>query len=231
MKVIVSDFDNTFYDNNFDDNIKIINAFVDEGNLFVLATSKSLNELLNIIENKKINCQYYICNNGAVIYDKYYNPIYRKDIEKKDLKDIINYLISDDNYYDILIDTTNGYTSDYNRCANKLVCKYKNRNLIDQEIKKLLEKNPSISIYLNEYYINIADKYISKGNAIKFIMMYGNLTINQIFTIGDDINDLSMLKGFISFCINHNNKLAYNAKYTVNSFKEFINILKNDSRI
>ena len=70
MKVIVSDFDETFYDANFVDNINLVNKWQKSGNNFVIATGRGLHSLRNIIDNYSIKADYYICNDGAVIYDR-----------------------------------------------------------------------------------------------------------------------------------------------------------------
>ena len=58
------------------------------------------------------------------------------------------------------------------------------------ESKKL--KNPNISPS-KIYYCDITSKEVSKGNAIIEICKYLNLNTNEIITIGDGENDISML--------------------------------------
>ena len=42
MKIVVSDFDNTFFTDKYLENIDIINDFVNKGNKFVIATGRPL---------------------------------------------------------------------------------------------------------------------------------------------------------------------------------------------
>ena len=63
MKILISDFDKTFYTENYDNNIKLINEFVNAGNKFVIATGRPLYFLEPSIEGKNIN--YY---KGHFIY-------------------------------------------------------------------------------------------------------------------------------------------------------------------
>ena len=55
MKILISDFDKTFYTENYDNNIKLINEFVNSGNKFVIATGRPLYFLEPSIEWKNIN--------------------------------------------------------------------------------------------------------------------------------------------------------------------------------
>ena len=70
MKILISDFDKTFYTENYDNNIKLINEFVNAGNKFVIATGRPLYFLEPSIEGKNINYYNLICSDGTVIFDK-----------------------------------------------------------------------------------------------------------------------------------------------------------------
>lgn len=62
---------------------------------------------------------------------------------------------------------------------------------IINESKKI--KNPNISPS-KIYYCDITSKEVSKGNAVIEICKYLNLNTNEIITIGDGENDISMLE-------------------------------------
>ena len=84
MQIVVSDITNSFSLENLKTDIDAINQFVDKGNVFILATNKAMNYLAEDLSMINLNCEYYICNNGAVIFDQFFNVVYRKDI-KQDL--------------------------------------------------------------------------------------------------------------------------------------------------
>ena len=67
MKVLVSDFDNTLFTDDYQLNIKKINEFVDKGNLFIIATGRNYNQLKSDIKGKNIKYSYLICEDGAKI--------------------------------------------------------------------------------------------------------------------------------------------------------------------
>ena len=91
MKLIVSDFDLTFFDENYDENIELINSFVDKGNMFIIATGRSYELLKKEIENKNIKFKYLICSDGAVILDENLNII-RQIVFDDYIIEIIEYL-------------------------------------------------------------------------------------------------------------------------------------------
>lgn len=229
MKIVISDFDNTFFDNSFINNIKKINKFVNEGNLFIIATGRNITQLQNEIYDKNIKCEYYICNDGATIFDKYFNIIYRDDIDPNTVKSIFQILNSNFNISETYIDTTNGYVTDYHNECNKIIAKPYDKEIAQQLLSYLLKKYPDINGYLSENWININSYKASKGNAIEYLRKYFNVSDNDIYTIGDDINDLSMMEKYNSFAIINNSNINYNSKYIVKNFDEFLNKVKNDS--
>ena len=74
MKALFSDFDGTFYDDNYIENIKFVeNLGID----FIIATGRHYFSLKNDL---KVDCKYYICNDGAYILDSNKNCIYKNSI-------------------------------------------------------------------------------------------------------------------------------------------------------
>ena len=67
MKVLVSDFDLTLYDDNYANNVLAIKKFVKEGNIFIIATGRSMYDLERDLVD--IPCKWYICKDGASIYN------------------------------------------------------------------------------------------------------------------------------------------------------------------
>ena len=55
MKIVVSSFSDSVFVNNLDKNIEIVNKFVSEGNMFIIATGKNISNVNKIINNKDFN--------------------------------------------------------------------------------------------------------------------------------------------------------------------------------
>lgn len=66
-KVIVSDYDQTFYinDQDLEKNKKAIKEFMNNGNLFIIATGRSYMDFKNKINDYNIEYDYAIINHGA----------------------------------------------------------------------------------------------------------------------------------------------------------------------
>ena len=120
MKIVVSDLTDFLTFDKIDRNVEAINDFVKKGNLFILATNKAMNFLAEDLSMINLNCEYYICNNGAVIFDRYFNVVYRKDIKQDLVRPIYNILVDDDNILETFIDTSHGYVRDTNKTKEKI---------------------------------------------------------------------------------------------------------------
>ena len=223
MKILVSDFDGTFFDNNYLKNIERINNFVDEGNIFVIATGRSVNNLKVDIQDYDIKYSYLICSDGASIYDSKHNNLYSCDIDRDLINPICEYLESDSNISLTLIENDN-FVSGTN--ANSIAGKFVDRNLAEVLLKNLKLKFPQISAYLSENYINIRNKKVSKAKSIDFLINSFDFDIENIYTVGDGINDLEMLSRFNSFTFNHvNDDLKNVCNKCCENFCEVLDIL------
>jgi len=192
MKILISDFDGTMFDSDFNKNIDLVNNFVSSGNIFILASGRSLYDLKKVIDNYHIKIDYYICNDGATIYDEFCNIIYRKDIENSAASKIMKTLKEETSEF--YIDTTNGLTSDIDRSVNRIIVRYKDKKKANELLNKLKKEIPNINGYLSTNWINITNKSVSKGNAIEYLINFYNLDSNNIITMGNDVNDISMTR-------------------------------------
>lgn len=227
MKILVSDFDLTFYDNNFLDNINLINDWTKKGNKFVIATGRSIYQLRKITDNYNIKVSFYICNDGGAIYDKDYNEIYRKDISEDISKELFDYLVDTKVFDKVLIDTSETVTEvDTARC-NCLIGVIKDRNEAAKVLNELLRKYPSIHGYISTNCLNITDISVNKANGIKFLINKNNWNKEDIYTIGDEINDIEMLQEFNGFLIDKKTN-NFNLQ-KVSSFKEMLEIINENN--
>ena len=70
-KLLVADYDNTFYtdEEQLYKNIEDIKKFQEEGNIFVISTSRSWKSIKKEIDEYKIPFDYLCCNTGGTIFD------------------------------------------------------------------------------------------------------------------------------------------------------------------
>jgi hypothetical protein len=226
MKIIVSDFDGTLLGKDFEENVKAINDFVHRGNLFVIATGRAMNSLSEDLSLVNLDCEYYICNDGGIIFDRYFNVIYRKDI-RQDLVRPIYYALSDDeNMIETFVDTSHGYVTDTSKCANGIIARPYDKEKALITLDNILRKYPDINGYMSTNWINIMDKDVSKKAAIDYLLDIYRYKKEDVYTIGDGMNDFSMLEAYQGYTLeNSSEDLKSITKGTVKNIKEFIELI------
>ncbi len=222
MKILVTDFDKTFFTEEYEQNIELVNKFISEGNIFIIATGRPIYLLKPDIDKYNINYNYLICNDGAAIFDCEDKKIYEDNIDESDAKKIFYELQNDLNLEKVFIDTARDFSIDTNDTFNGIVALPIDRNKAYSTINYLCNKYPSIQGYLSHKWINILTKTASKGQAIKLLANMNNWNTSEIITVGDNKNDLSMSHDFDSYAIKGDTELMKNSKHTVIDFKKMM---------
>ena len=195
MKILVSDYDDTFYtdENSIIKNIEKVNEFRKEGNLFVIATSRSYNSIKKEIDKFDIKCDYIICNVGGIIIKPETNKIiYSNFLKTDDIFQIDNILKSENN-----IEVTKFYLDENCKQLQEILgYKIKGNENILLKIKQLLDcSNMNLKIILcNE------DKLFINGNNTKesaIEELYKIINSDaSITTVGDGTVDIGMIKKY-----------------------------------
>ncbi len=226
MKIVVSDFDGTLFGQNFEENISAINDFVRRGNMFIIATGRAMNYLAEDISMIDIDCEYYICNDGGVIFDRYFNVVYRKDIKQELVRPIYHTLCDDENMIETYIDTSHGYVTDTSKCANGIIARPYDKEKAFLTLDSILRKYPDVNGYISTNWINLTDKEVSKKAAIDYLVETYHYEANEIYTIGDGMNDFQMIEKYQGYTFEDSPMdLKAVAKGTISSIKEFLEII------
>lgn len=215
MNLIISDFDGTFYDDNYEENIKFIESIKDKCD-FVIATGrhfKSLNRDL------KIDCKYYICNDGGYILDNNNNLIYKNYMDDEELK-IVYDRINELKYEDYFIDYIDYFDTNINKNASKVSIKIKDENAY-KDMTFITKDLKYTYGYLSNNWINILPKTTSKEKAIEKLLEITNY--DKIYVIGNEINDYGMLKKYNGFLITNEINNDFN---TITKFLDLKKIIK-----
>ena len=79
MKIAASDYDGTLFRRGevSREDLEAISAWREKGHLFGLATGRDLNLTRTEIEGRNIPCDFTVCNTGAGIYDAEFRPIHQ----------------------------------------------------------------------------------------------------------------------------------------------------------
>lgn len=229
MKIVVSDFDNTFFTDKYLENIDVINDFVNKGNKFVIATGRPLYLLKKNISHVNIPYCNVICSDGTIIFDKEDKIIYRETIDTEIVKKIVEELKDNDCVEDWFNNEAYQFSKDVEAPSNGILGVPKDREKAMQLIAHLNEKYPDVHAYLSHKWINILNKEISKGTAIEALIKIHNWDEKDVITMGDDFNDVPMNAIFNSYTFDYAcDELKDVSTYVVKDFEEAINHIYNN---
>lgn len=202
-------------------NIRSLERLHDKGVEIVIATGRSYEATMPYINMIKDNVvEFLICNNGATVYNLFTKTILVDDILSKnqiqeimklveELNDIDVHFVGDDKIYtyknpigkyiieDAYISFLNIYFKTKEEIQNSRISKV----LITAEekyISLILSRIPNI--YFEKYnivvsaenYIEILNKNIDKGHALKSLINSLNIESKNVIAIGDQQNDVGM---------------------------------------
>lgn len=205
MKILVSDYDKTFYLNDKDivNNIKLIKEFRKKGNLFIIATGRSYYDFIKKYNQYNFPYDYVLINHGATIIDNKGNILNNISIDNEIISEIENNLQLDkaNKYFccsgldsRVLFDKLD---------LTKINVEY-NDNQVALDINEYLNNN--YSDYITSYFvrkglIEIISKNTSKLHALDFLLKKLSLENEKIYTIGDGISDIELVKKYHGYCM------------------------------
>lgn len=202
MKLLVSDYDNTLKCNILDLKINIyyLNKFIKDGNIFLLNTGRSYNSIIKEINKYKIPYHYLSCNDGNILFNSNNNILYISSLNNV----IYNELIKLKNNYNIIINTIKYLNNilEYEIIISKL-----DKLFLLNLDKIMIKYNMCYKVFKEkEIHIYIYHKDISKSKPIKLVSNLENINKNDIYTIGDNINDFEMLRDYNGYAMFNSKK-------------------------
>ena len=203
MKIVVSDLTDFLSVEGLKTNVDAINNFVNKGNVFILATNKAMNYLAEDLSMVNLNCEYYICNDGAVIFDQFFNVVYRKDLKQDLVRPIFNHLLDDDNMLEVYIDTSHGYVKDSNKCANGIVARPYDASKAKVTLDKIVRKYPEVHGHVDDAMLNIVDSKVTKATALDYILTEYNYNPDDVITTGVGTNDYDLINNYTGYTFNN----------------------------
>ena len=153
-KVLVSDYDQTFYlnDKDIEINKQEVENFRNKGNIFIIATGRSFFDFKNKVNMYDIVYDYVILNHGTTILDKDNNIIFNFPICNEIIKDIKNDICLEEsiNYF-CCSELESRVDFDYGNLT-KINVKYNNKDKAMQ-VNNIINKK--YREYINSYYVTI----------------------------------------------------------------------------
>lgn len=197
MKLLVTDYDGTMYYEKQDlktlrENIEALKQFKKQ-NMVVIATGRPFTSIKKEIDTYDIPYNYIISSNGACLFDQDDSPIYTQTIKQEIIQKTITYLqklpyISKIKLIDIYGNETNNLENVIQIYVEIKISSIFELKIIKQELE-FLNNNQFFNMC---YFFNQTDKI----DGIKRIQELHNIESKDIYTIGNDTNDLLMLKEY-----------------------------------
>lgn len=200
MKILVSDFDDTLYTLEYLNNVEKIQNFVNNENMFIIATGRNYTQLLEDIEDYYVPYFFLICDDGAAIYNRKGENLFKQIINDSTAHKIFQKFRNNKEISEAYFDNGEEYSLD-NNSAIKIIGKPKNMENARKILEEILNEFPEVQGYISENWINITDKEVSKATGIEYLINKYNLENNEIFVVGDNINDIPMFDKFNGYCI------------------------------
>lgn len=204
-KLLVSDYDQTFYinDEDIEKNKIAVNEFIKKGNIFVIATGRSYADFMKKKNQYNIEYDYLIINHGATILDKKENIIFNEKIPNEildSLKFDLHIENSERNFCCSILESRVDF--EYKNLT-KIHVKYNDLEYSNKILKKLEEKYNS---FLNSYLVSgnsieIISKNANKSKAIKLLSKEIEIVQEEIYTIGDSYSDFEMVKDYNGYAM------------------------------
>lgn len=251
MKILASDYDGTlkYLDHVTDEDIEAIHKWKEAGNLFVMDTGRSMESILEESQKYRLPVDYYITNNGGMLFDKEGNELFSSclpvpvshEIMKKasKLEGVVSYVVNDGwhrhriivndqleehRYPGLAPDISEQELFETNKYA-QIVISYASQEEASSLALKLNEQySDSISAYANKYVTDIVPKGISKAHGLDFLQDYLHVNKTDIYAIGDAENDIPLMEYANQGCCMSSGRkdLHKHAQYICDNISDYI---------
>ncbi len=229
-KIIVSDYDQTFYINNDDIEInkKNIQNFREADNLFIIATGRSYMDFKKKANAYNLEYDYLIINHGATILDGDDNIIFNVSIDNSiidNIKEDMNLEKTMSHFCCSLFDSRVEF--EY-KDLTKIEARYYNKEDAWERNEYI---NNKYGEYVNSYFltsnsIEIISNKTSKSHAITVLLEKLHIAKENVYTIGDGYSDMEMIRDFNGYCMEDSvPELKEITSNVVNSVSELVKIV------
>ncbi|GMA09060.1 haloacid dehalogenase [Tetragenococcus halophilus subsp. flandriensis] len=245
MKLLVSDFDGTLYQNQ---NIAKyaqtqVKRWQDKGNYFILATGRDLPSIMEKINSYEIDPDFIIGNNGATINKTIISKVKNASYELLKHRIINNRdLFQEIKISYIFENKIHTKKSTVSICEIKKFLEFFNeKEVIQISVKansvhgavEFIKANatsfPDMNFLKNIETIDIVDYSVNKLFTIQRIKKDLGILDKNIYTIGDGLNDLQMITNYQSATFPWaSDEVIAVANSQVNTVGEFINQISYD---
>ena len=227
VKVLVADFDKTYYLDNLDiqKNNELVKEFRNNGKLFVIATGRSYYDFLKKKNKYNVLYDYVLLNHGATILDNQDNVLFNFPIKENPLK-IKEFLELSKSILYFCCSALESRVDFNYKDLTKIAVRY--LPLVDiPKIKNNLDNNfKNINVYLvSSNLLEIISSDIDKSKAISLLINKLNISKDNVYTIGDSYTDINMINDFNGSIMT--NSIDELKKLKVKQYKSVSNLIKD----
>lgn len=228
MKVLASDFDLTLYvpdEEVVKKNVIAIRSFMKQGNLFGIVTGRNYSSVKQLLNQYDIPYHYLVCQDGAKLFDSMdycFSTIY---LSREDIIQILPVL--EQYNFDYYLDDGYNQTENMDDCVKVVGIIGDRRKEAQQVVDHLLDMG--FYAYLSVEHINIMDGSVNKKDALEKVLVHADCYKDDLYVIGDSVNDYEMLSSFQGALMkNHSKELDQLGKKTYNTLYEYIEELERN---
>lgn len=198
MILLASDYDNTL--NTFKLDLKIniyyLKKFIKEGNIFLLNTGRPYKSIKREIREYNIPYNYLSCNDGNILFNNSDSILYASNIsdyiykDLKQLEDKFKMKIEQIKFLDNVLEF-------------ELIISSLN-DIFLVELEKIMIKYDLCAKFFKafgEYHIYVYQNRINKSTPIEYLKAKYKIASDNIYTVGDHINDLEMIRDYNGYAM------------------------------
>lgn len=214
------------------ENRQAIRRLRDKGHKFIISTGRDLQGVIKSVgQYNDLEYDYLVLCNGALILDKDHNEVYKNYLSNDFVKNLyenffnketmgfhVTYENSNAIFYDGDLGKYSYFVAEFKNINNEkifdedyefgLLSMFTKDHSIDavESLKNIILElhGDKIEAFRNQSFLDIVSKNCSKGEALKKILEIEGWNIDNLYTIGDSYNDLSMFSiTNNSFTFNH----------------------------
>lgn len=232
QKIFVSDYDHTFSPVEYiTGNINSLCKWREQGNLFVFATGRCSYDFQKVVDQYGLSYDYVLLDHGAIVQTERGELIRVSSIDREIISQFITYvkLIED-------VSIRVRYVTPFKKDASfvddqitKIILEFEDMDIMDDIYAKLYQQFKDVlRMYVFSSAIEIVSIDTDKAKALMFLCE--NFAPENVYVIGDSVNDLPMIQQFQGSCVEGAlEEVKRVSKYVYRSVSDYIeDILKEE---
>lgn len=224
MYILASDYDGTInqYGSISEQDKAAIERWRKEGNLFGIITGRGHTNICDEARLNNLTCDFFICNNGSVIYDGGLEPVNEVTADGKVLQDLVPFIIASEGWHAaitygnkrfmVTIDNGRDKNPEENWITVNDLADISLFHQLDTRFEKDLQANEFakevnarfgeyVTAHQNGVCVDIVPVGVNKATGMLRYIKFKNVSKEHALVIGDNFNDLDMIIEFNGYAV------------------------------